>query len=160
MSEGEINSLSVGNTNTWVGNDMNTWVGGNLNQEVVGKTDTVSRGDTTNTYRSQVTDNFDRLHEENTTWHNEFCGIHSEFTNVHTEFTAAHVENTIGIHSELNVGIHIDSKDLYLSTYTLDLSNTLTLIKENATAIENAVIKILNTDLHLDQATLKLILGG
>lgn len=159
IAEGKINSLSGGNTNSWVGGNMNTWVGGDMNQEVVGKTDTLSHGDTTNTYHSQVTDNFDTLHEENTTMHNEFCGVHSEFTGIHTEVTAAHIENTIGIHSEFTAGIHIDSGDLYTSNYSLNLSNTLTLLKENATAIENAVIKILNTDLHLDQATLKLILG-
>jgi len=105
---------------------MNTWVGGDMNQEVVGKTDTVARGDTTNTYHSQVTDNFDTLHEENTTMHNEFCGIHSEFTGIHTEITAAHVESTIGIHTELHVGMHIDLNDtVTFKSWALDTEHSI-----------------------------------
>jgi type VI secretion system secreted protein VgrG len=145
LAEGRVNSLSGGNTNTWVGGNSNTWVGGNLNQEVVGKTDTVARGDTTNTYHSQVTDNFDTLHEENTTMHNEFCGIHSEFTGIHTELTGYHGEIN-GIHEE-STGIHISLKDLCVREYTF-------------ADIATFAMKILNTDLDLDQATLKLILGG
>jgi type VI secretion system secreted protein VgrG len=143
LTEGEINSLSVSNTNAWVGHDMNTWVRGNMKQEVVGKTDTISHGDTTNTYHSQVTDNFDTLHEENTTMHNEFCGIHSEFTGIHTELTGYHGEIN-GIHEE-STGIHISLKDLCVREYTF-------------ADIATFAMKILNTDLDLDQATLKLIL--
>ena len=99
LSENCINSMSLGNTNAWVGEDMSTWVGGDVNQEWQ------STGSTTNTYHSQVTDNFDTLHEENTDVHNEFCFIHSEFT-------GAHIENTIGIHTEFHVGPHLDLNQL------------------------------------------------
>jgi type VI secretion system VgrG family protein len=145
LSEHDINSLSVVNTNGWVGGNSNTWVKGDLNQEVVGKTDTVAHGDTTNTYHSMVTDNFDTLHEENTTLHNEFCGAHSEFTGIHTELTGYHGEIN-GIHEE-STGIHISLKDLCVREYTF-------------ADIATFAMKIWNTNLDLDQATLKLILGG
>lgn len=96
LSQGKINSLSLGNTNTWVGTD--------LNQEVLGSTDTVSHGTVTNTYHSQVTDNFDTFHEENTTYHNEFTGAHTEIVGVHGEITVAHVEAT---------GVHLESNDIF-----------------------------------------------
>jgi len=99
LSEGRINSLSLGTSNVWVGKD--------LNQEVVGDTDTVSHGSVSNTFKSQVTDNFDTFHEENSTWHNEFTALHSEFVGAHTEVTGAHVEVTV-FHLECVDGIHIE----------------------------------------------------
>ena len=98
LSEGAINELSLGNTNTWVGGDMN--------QEVIGSTETVSHGDVHNTYKSTVRDTIDIAHEEETTVHNEFTGIHSEFTGVH-------IENTIGVHTEFHAGLHLDLNTLF-----------------------------------------------
>jgi type VI secretion system secreted protein VgrG len=108
IAERKINTLSGDNTNAWIGNEMNTWVGGDLNQEVLGKTDTLAHGDTTNTYRSQVTDNFDALHEENSTIHNEFTALHIEDVGAHVETTLAHIEFTPLMHIEESSGIHVE----------------------------------------------------
>jgi type VI secretion system secreted protein VgrG len=151
MAEGKINSLSLGNTNAWVGDQMNTWVGGDMSQEVVGKTDTVAHGDTTNTYHSQVTDNFDTFHEENTTWHNEFCLIHSEFT-------GAHIENTIGLHTEFHVGMHIDLNDaLKVKSLVLETEEAVAKIKSVATTIYNVITKINIGMTNIDMAELHIL---
>jgi type VI secretion system secreted protein VgrG len=170
LGEGRINTLSGGNTNTWAGGNSNTWVhgdanawvggnsntrvGGDMNQEVIGSTETISHGSVQNTYKHSVRDTIDIAHEEETSIHNEFTGIHSEFT-------IAHFENTIGIHTEFHVGMHLDfNEGLKIKNWVLDSEQSITAIKSWGTWIANAAIKIANTDLDLDQATLKLILGG
>jgi type VI secretion system secreted protein VgrG len=152
IAEQKINSLSGGNTNAWVGNEMNTWVGGDMNQEVVGKTDTLSHGDTTNTYKSQVTDTFDTLHEENTDIHNEVTGVHIEGVGVHSEFTGVHSELT-GVHLE-STGVHISTNDLVVRTYTVDIKNTFTLLNDNINSIVNFINKINIGMTNVDMAEL------
>ena len=90
-----------------------------MNQEVVGKTDTVSHGDTTNTYHSQVTDNFEAPHDEQSPMHNENTGMHNEFTMIHDDFNLwhndlhiAHLDLHLGWHWELHLGWHLDLNNI------------------------------------------------
>jgi type VI secretion system secreted protein VgrG len=100
LSEGEINSLSF--------NNMNTWVGGDLNQEVLHSTETISHGNVRNTYHASVRDTIDVAHEEETSIHNEFTGVHTELTGLHVEETLVHIEDTSLVHFESVDLLHIE----------------------------------------------------
>jgi type VI secretion system VgrG family protein len=93
LSEGAISSLSLGNTNTWVGHDMNTWVKNNVHNHICNwQFDFYP-------YHQEFTP---LLHTEETP------GMHVEGTGIHIEDSVLHTEFHTGLHAEFHFGWHLD----------------------------------------------------
>jgi len=104
VSDGEINSLSLGNVNNWVGR--------HLKQEVMGVTYTKSHGSVVNVYESEVQNRVIGVQNDAyATMHSEETDTHIEVTAIHAEATVAHVESTELLHIEHAMGWHFESAD-------------------------------------------------
>jgi hypothetical protein len=143
VSDGEINSLSLGNVNNWVGR--------HLKQEVMGVTYTKSHGSVVNVYESSVqnrvigiqNDAYATMHIEETDTHLEATGVHAEVTIAHAECTAIHLETTDLLHMEHAAGYHFQSSlgELKTSAQATDASDEKKEIHEALIAQINTEIK-------------------